>query len=95
MCIYIKIAFYKSGELDTKTRKFTYKEQKEYEQIDSVIEILEEEIAHLEQEMVKCATNFVRLQEITKEKEQKEEELMFQMERWEYLNELAERIANQ
>ena len=27
MCIYIKIAFYKSGELDTKTRKFTYKEQ--------------------------------------------------------------------
>lgn len=75
--------------------KFTYKEQKEYEQIDSVIEALENEIAELEQEMVKSATNFVRLQEMTTAKEQKEEELMFQMERWEYLNELAERIANQ
>ena len=75
--------------------KFTYKEQKEYEQIDRVIETLENEIATLEQEMVQNATHFVRLQEITKEKEQKEEELMFQMERWEYLNELAERIAKQ
>ena len=75
--------------------KFTYKEQKEYEQIDSVIETLENEIANLEQEMVQSATNFVRLQELTTAKEQKEEELMFQMERWEYLNELAERIANQ
>ncbi|MBE6021702.1 MAG: ABC-F family ATP-binding cassette domain-containing protein [Cellulosilyticum sp.] len=75
--------------------KFSYKEQKEYEQIDTVIENLENEIATLEQEMVKYATDFVKLQEVTKEKEQKEEELMFQMERWEYLNELAERIAKQ
>lgn len=75
--------------------KFTYKEQKEYEQIDQIIENLENEIAALEQEMVLNATNFVRLQEVTQTKEQKEEELMYQMERWEYLNELAERIAQQ
>lgn len=75
--------------------KFTYKEQKEYEQIDSVIETLEEEIADLEENMAKNATDFARLQELTKEKTQKEEELSFQMERWEYLNELAERIAQQ
>ena len=75
--------------------KFTYKEQKEYEQIDGVIEHLESEIERLDQEMVMHATHFAKLQELTAEKEKKEEELVFQMERWEYLNELAEKIANQ
>ena len=75
--------------------KFTYKEQKEYEQIDVVIENLENEVAALEQAMAENATNFARLQELSKEKEEKEEALMYQMERWEYLNELAEKIAKQ
>lgn len=75
--------------------KFTFKEQKEYEQIDSVIERLENEIAALDEEMTKNATHFARLQELAQEKEAKEEELTYQMERWEYLNELAERIAQQ
>lgn len=75
--------------------KFTYKEQKEYEQIDSVIENLENEIQRLDKEMAENATHFARLQELTKEKEAKEEELAFQMERWEYLNERAEEIARQ
>ena len=75
--------------------KFTYKEQKEYEQIDTVIENLENEVATLEQAMAENATNFARLQELSKEKEEKEEALMYQMERWEYLNELAEKIAKQ
>lgn len=75
--------------------KFTFKEQREYEQIDSVIEDLEEKIQSLEADMITHATNFARLQELTEKKEKVEEELMFQMERWEYLNELAERIKNQ
>lgn len=75
--------------------KFTYKEQKEYEVIDEVIEELENEIAALEEEMAINATHFAKLQELTEQKEAKEEELMQQMERWEYLNELAERIAAQ
>ena len=75
--------------------KFTYKEQKEYEVIDEVIEKLENDIAALEEEMVANATHFAKLQELTDQKEAKEEELMQQMERWEYLNELAERIAAQ
>lgn len=72
--------------------KFTYKEQKEYEVIDEVIEKLENEINKLEEEMTTFATDFTKLQALSKEKEAKEEELMMQMERWEYLNELAERI---
>ncbi len=72
--------------------KFTYKEQKEYEVIDEVIEKLENAINKLEEEMTTFATDFTKLQALSKEKEAKEEELMMQMERWEYLNELAERI---
>ena len=72
--------------------KFTYKEQKEYEVIDEVIEKLENEIKQLEEDMTTFATDFTKLQTLSKEKEAKEEELMMQMERWEYLNELAERI---
>lgn len=84
-----------SRKEQTPKLKFTYKEQKEYEQIDSVIEALENEIQSLDEEMAKNATHFAKLQKLTKEKETKEEELVYQMERWEYLNELAERIASQ
>lgn len=72
--------------------KFTYKEQKEYEAIDGVIETLENEIAQLEKDMATFSTDFTKLQALSEEKEAKEEELIYQMERWEYLNELAERI---
>lgn len=75
--------------------KFSFKEQREYEQIDGVIEALEEKLQTIEQDMITHATSFSKLQELTKEKESVEEELMLQMERWEYLNELAERIKNQ
>ena len=75
--------------------KMTYKEQREYEQIDEVIEHLENEIRRLDEEMAKNATHFAKLQELTEEKEAREEELVYQMERWEYLNELSEQIARQ
>ncbi len=79
----------------TSKLKMTYKEQREYEQIDEVIEHLENEIRRLDEEMAKNATHFAKLQELTEEKEAREEELIYQMERWEYLNELSERIARQ
>ena len=75
--------------------KFSYKEKMEYEKIDAVIENLENEIQQIEEEMGSNASHYGRLQELTNEKEAKEEELMRQMERWEYLNELAEHIAKQ
>lgn len=75
--------------------KFTYKEKMEYEKIDEVIGELEERIVQLEKEMAENATRFSKLQELMKEKEEVEKELEYQMERWEYLNELAEKIANQ
>ena len=79
----------------TSKLKMTYKEQREYEQIDEAIEHLENEIRRLDEEMAKNATHFAKLQELTQEKEAREEELVYQMERWEYLNELSEQIARQ
>lgn len=74
---------------DKKT-KFSYKEQKEYDSIDSDIEQLEKKIAALEESTAVYATDFTKLQEIMNEKAELEKELEYKYERWEYLNELAE-----
>lgn len=75
--------------------KFSYKEQREYETIDEDIATLEEKIESLEQEMLINATNSAKLSEIMAKKEEAEAALEEKMERWVYLNDLAEQIANQ
>ena len=92
-----------TGESDSKKTwkqrekklKFSYKEQREYETIDEDIAKLEETIEKLDQEMVKNATNSVKLSELMKEKEETETTLEEKMDRWVYLNDLAEQIENQ
>lgn len=78
-----------------KKLKFTFKEQKEYETIESDIEKLEQEIEALEAEMNKNASNYGKIHALSIEKEEKEEVLMEKMERWEYLEDLAAKIAEQ
>ena len=78
-----------------KLLKFTYKEQKEFETIDEDIEKLEEKIAELDGQISKCATDFIKLNEFMQEKEKTEAKLSDKMERWVYLNDLAERIEEQ
>lgn len=75
--------------------KFTWQEKKDYETIDSEIADLEEKISSLEAQMLKCASDFVKLNELTKEKEDAEALLEEKMERWMYLSELAEKIESQ
>ena len=75
--------------------KFSYKEQREFETIDDEIAALEEKIAKLDSEMMANATNSMKLSEITAEKELAEQELEEKMERWVYLNDLAEKIEAQ
>lgn len=75
--------------------KFSYKEQKEYETIDDTIASLEEKIELLDQKMMENATNSLKLSELTDKKEKTEEELDEKMERWVYLNDLAEKIEAQ
>lgn len=75
--------------------KFTYKEQREYETIDSEIEALEAKLEKLDGDMMANATNSAKLSELTREKEETETELEEKMDRWVYLNDLAEKIAEQ
>lgn len=78
-----------------KKLKFTYKEQKEFETIDDDIAKLEEKLEQLDEEIMENATNSGKLAELTQQKEETEEALNEKMDRWVYLNDLAEQIANQ
>ncbi len=75
--------------------KFSYKEQREYETIDEDIATLEEKIEDLDKKMLESATNSAKLSEVMAQKEQVEQELEAKMERWVYLNDLAEKIEAQ
>ena len=75
-----------------KKLKFTYMEQKEYETIEADIAVLEEKIETLEGEILKAATDFVKLNELTGEKEKAAACLEEKMERWMFLEDKAARI---
>lgn len=75
--------------------KFSYKEQREYETIDDDIAGLEEKIEKLDNDIMANATNSGKLNELTKEKETAEALLEEKMDRWVYLNDLAEQIKAQ
>ena len=75
--------------------RFTYKEQREWDTIEDEIAGLEAKIGELDGEIQKAASSYSRLQELMAEKEEQERLLEEKMERWMYLNELAEKIASQ
>ncbi len=93
----------KAGEKETKSwkqdrpqkLKFTYKEQKEFETIDNDIEAAEGLVAKLDQEMMVNATDAGKLAGLLKQKEEAQAALDHLMERWVYLNDLAEKIEAQ
>lgn len=78
-----------------KKLKFSYKEQREWDTIEDDIAALEEAVENLEKEIEASATNFTKLNELMKEKEEKEAQLEEKMDRWVYLNDLAEQIEAQ
>ena len=69
--------------------------KKDYETIEADIAALEEKIGKLDEEMAAVSTNFVKLNQLTAEKEETEKLLEEKMDRWMYLEELAARIAEQ
>lgn len=75
--------------------KFSYKEQREFETIDEDIAALEEKIAAYEEEILANATDSGKLNELMKKKEEAEKTLEEKMDRWVYLNDLAEKIEAQ
>ena len=75
--------------------KFSFKEQREFETIDDEIAALEEKLEKCDADMLANATNSGKLREIMEEKEKAQQELDEKMERWVYLNDLAEKIEAQ
>ena len=75
--------------------KFSYKEQREFETIDDDIAALESKIEKLDADIMANATNSGKLNELTQQKEEAEAQLEEKMDRWVYLNDLAEQIEAQ
>lgn len=86
---------WKQNQIRPVKLKFTFKEQREFETIDDEIAVLEEKIALLDDEIMKNATNSGKLNELTKQKNEAEAQLEEKMDRWVYLNDLAEKIEAQ
>lgn len=72
--------------------KFSYNEKREYETIEADIEKLENQIAELDEKIMKNASDFGKLNALTKEKDEVEAALLEKMDRWEYLEEIARQI---
>ncbi len=72
--------------------KFTFKEQKEFEEIDDKIADKESEIEKNKMEIDRASSDYALLQELLEKQRKLEEELEYLMERWTYLYELAEKI---
>ena len=75
--------------------KFTYAEQREWDSIEDDMAALEEKIADLDTQIAASATNYGKLNQLMEEKAAAEAQLEEKMERWRYLNDLAEKIAAQ
>lgn len=82
----------KTWDKGRKKLKFSYQEQKDYETIEEEILTLEEKIQKLDEEYGKYPNDFIKLNDILKQKEEAEEKLAEKMERWMYLEDLAARI---
>jgi len=74
--------------------KFTFKEQREYEQIDDMIAAVEQELQAVNIEIDAAGSNFEQLQKLVQAQRELEDKLDELLERWTYLNELAEKISN-
>lgn len=75
--------------------KFTFNEKYEFEHIDEEIEKLEKAIEDKEKEIKDNPTAYSMLATLMEEKDELELQLLEKMERWEYLNEINERIKQQ
>lgn len=83
------------GRAHQKKLKFSYKEQREWDTIEDEIAGLEAEIETLDGQIAESATNYGKLNQLMAEKAEKEALLEEKMDRWMYLQELAEKIAAQ
>lgn len=82
---------WKDGQ--TKKKKMTYQEQKDFETIEDDIAAIEERLDAIDTEMTRAASDFVQLAKLSEEKEKLSQELEQKMDRWMYLEELAQELG--
>ena len=70
----------------------SYKEQREYETIEDDIAKLEEELENIEADILKYSHDFVKLNELSSQKDEISNNLSEKMDRWMYLEELAQQL---
>ena len=87
--------FSQDGRAHQKKLKFSFKEQREWDTIEDEIAGLEADLEALDGQIAESATNYGRLNQLMIEKAEKETLLEEKMDRWVYLQELAEKIAAQ
>ena len=75
--------------------KITFKEQREFETIDTDLAELEAQITACQTEQESCGSDYVKLQELQARQAELEAALEEKTERWVYLNELKEQIDAQ
>ncbi|MDR3589568.1 MAG: ABC-F family ATP-binding cassette domain-containing protein [Negativicutes bacterium] len=73
--------------------RFTFKEQREYEQIEAVIADAERRLQEVADQIGAAGSDFELLQKLVGVQKELEGELDELLERWTYLNELAEKIS--
>ncbi|TAH69436.1 MAG: ABC transporter ATP-binding protein [Anaerolineaceae bacterium] len=78
-----------------KKLKFSFKEQYEFDNIDAEIAELEQKLDVLRTLIQEASSDYIKLQELMTEKEVLNKKLDDKMERWIYLHELAEKIAEE
>ncbi|WP_239618151.1 ABC-F family ATP-binding cassette domain-containing protein [Cohnella mopanensis] len=83
----------KTESKDRPIVKMSYKDQKDFEQIDGWIEETEEEIATVARQMEESSSDSMRLQQLAEEQQRLGAKLDGLLERWTELNELAELIV--
>ncbi|MCK4258937.1 MAG: ABC-F family ATP-binding cassette domain-containing protein [Halanaerobiales bacterium] len=86
---------YNTEKKKDRSLKFTFKEKKEFEEIDEIIENLELELEEVAEKINFAGSDYQLMEELVKNQQNLEQQLEEKMERWTYLNELAEKIENQ
>jgi ATP-binding cassette subfamily F protein uup len=75
--------------------RFSYNEQKEFEEIDDKIEAVEKELQEVNERINKAGSDYQLLEELIAFRQDVEKRQDDLLERWTYLNELAEKIEKQ
>ena len=82
----------KTREKANAPKKLSFKEQREYDEIEAIIAETEGELKVVQLQMTQNASDYGKLNELTKEETRLQEKLDYLMERWAYLEEIVEQM---